>query len=72
MKWNNALRDKLPKNGQEVLICVEGVYYVARFDSNAKSFRLVGDPSTSFEISSMHTIYWIEITGPSRIARDEY
>jgi hypothetical protein len=63
MKWKNAIIDKPPQSGQDVLICVNGVYYIATFDSEIPVFKLKEEPTASFDPNE-HLIYWTEFTNP--------
>ena len=38
MEWKNAVSDRPPADGDEVLISVEGVYYFATFDKAMRTF----------------------------------
>jgi hypothetical protein len=63
MKWFNASKDSLPRHEQEVLISVNGIYYVAHYDSTANAFRLKDQPSDYFQIGE-YVIYWTALGDP--------
>jgi hypothetical protein len=63
MKWFNADRDHLPSHEQEVLISVNGIYYMAYYDSTIKAFRLKEEPSDYFQVGG-HYIYWTSLSDP--------
>ena len=58
MKWNNATFDTLPDHGQEVLICVQGVYYIAIYDTSRNGFKLRNEPTQVYNPKEV-LIYWI-------------
>jgi hypothetical protein len=64
MKWKNANLDELPAHEQNVLIAVDGIYYLTIFDANSKVFRLAGDLKSTFEILETQPIYWLPIDVP--------
>jgi hypothetical protein len=60
MNWNNTQADGLPGNGEEVLIAVDGVYYIAVLDEISKTFLVTGEQKqNSFKVGD-HQIYWTE------------
>lgn len=59
MKWLNATRDSVPKDGQEVLISVNGVNQVAVYNSLSQSFKVNANALQYF--IGQQTIYWIDI-----------
>jgi hypothetical protein len=59
MGWKNAKKDDLPENKQEVHISVDGVTYVAIYDSSEKRFN-VKSIDKDFEITD-DIIYWRKI-----------
>jgi hypothetical protein len=60
MNWNNTQGDGLPGNEEEVLIAVEGVYYIALFDKIRKTFFVNEEQKQkSFKVGD-HQIYWTE------------
>jgi hypothetical protein len=61
MKWYNAQRDELPSDGQQVLVSVNGVYYITVFDEKEKKFRLRDQQQTFFHADE-YLIYWTEFT----------
>jgi hypothetical protein len=63
MKWKNALIEKPPQNDQEVLISVDGVYYIARYDAFQNVFKLRDSPEVHFS-SDNNLVYWTEYTDP--------
>jgi hypothetical protein len=58
MKWNNANVDNLPSHGQEVLICVDGVYYIAVYDTPNNSFMLNNRSRQVYNPKEV-LIYWV-------------
>jgi hypothetical protein len=64
MKWKNANRDELPKHDQDVLISVDGVYYIAFFDEGVKAFRIRNQMGLIFEIGGTDAIYWMNFESP--------
>ena len=72
MIWKNALRDNPPVHNQEILIAVEGVYYLTQYDGEKNLFVLKEDRKQHFEASELgEPIYWLEIEAPPRV-RTEY
>jgi hypothetical protein len=61
MNWNNAQKDKLPLHEQEVLVSVDGIYYITTYDSSQKIFRLKESPETFFTPEEK-VIYWTDIS----------
>jgi hypothetical protein len=59
MGWKNAKKDDLPENKQEVHISVEGITYVATYDSSEKRF-IVRSIDKNFGIND-DAIYWRKI-----------
>lgn len=55
MNWKNAQKDELPKNDEEVIIAVRGVYYVATYNEELEGFRV--NETTFFSLKEV-TIYW--------------
>lgn len=64
MKWLNARTDKLPEHNQQVLVSVDGVYYMATFDAGNKCFILITEPPRTLVYSDKHSIYWTAVTDP--------
>jgi hypothetical protein len=65
MNWKNANRDPLPTHEQNVLVAIDGVYYITIFDLNHNVFRLAEDLKSCFGIRDEEPIYWLEIDSPS-------
>jgi hypothetical protein len=62
MKWNNALKDKLPENEQEVLICVDGINHRATYNKSIAGFV---DSLNKIIFRANHKlIYWTEYCQP--------
>lgn len=63
MNWKNTKRDLLPEDMQEVLISVDGIYYIACFDQSAGLFRVIGPETSSvtFDLRKQ-VMYWAELT----------
>jgi hypothetical protein len=70
MKWNNALRDAPPVHNQEVLISVEGVYYVTTYDAGKNWYVLRDDKRQHFEPSERNVFYWVAIEDAPRTRQD--
>jgi hypothetical protein len=64
MKWKNAHRDVPPKDGQTVLLSVEGIYYVTCYNASRRLFHLHQDPHEYFSCDAHTMLYWIEIDDP--------
>jgi hypothetical protein len=69
MRWNNAERDDLPAHNEEVLICVNGVYYITIYNSIENNFYLKEEPDTFFTIGKQ-SIYWTQFESPSDAASE--
>jgi hypothetical protein len=63
MKWSNAQKDEMPHDGQVVLASVNGVYYIARYDSAGNLFRAREDPTAVFNADE-YLIYWTPFADP--------
>lgn len=60
MQWNNTGRGQLPTDNDEVLILVNGVNYIARYDASKQVFRVQDEPiETFFRVQDVH-INWAE------------
>lgn len=59
MKWFNSKKGKLPQNGQQVSIIVDGKSYNATFDATDKTFNVKYLDYVSFNPESK-IIYWAE------------
>jgi hypothetical protein len=66
MKWKNTLKDKPPEHNQEVLISVDGVYYIAIYDDKEKVFRVQYKKLLIFPANN-HLIYWTEFYDPQSV-----
>ncbi len=62
MNWKNARKDGLPNDNQEVLISVNGINYVAIYNTKENSFKIKHKEGI-FAISE-NDIYWAEISVP--------
>ncbi len=60
MKWYNAHKDLLPAHEQQVLISVNGVYYITTYDCKNQAFRLLMQPENYFGLTDEATLYWAE------------
>jgi hypothetical protein len=60
MKWKNAKKDDLPPVGKEVLISVDGVYYIAVYQDTDEAFRVRNREWLKFLLAD-HLIYWAEL-----------
>jgi hypothetical protein len=64
MNWKNALTDGGPHDKDQVLISVDGVYYIAIYYDSDKSFKVYENLKTiRFEVEK-HTIYWTDFNDP--------
>jgi hypothetical protein len=64
MRWFNAQKDKLPDDGQQVLISVNGVYYICIFNAGERFFAIEDQArETTFNIDD-YLIYWTEFVDP--------
>ena len=59
--WKNTALDNFPEHEQNVLISVEGVYYMTIYDANQKVFRLTDDLNSTFDPAEFQSIYWLPI-----------
>lgn len=59
MKWKNASIDDPPKNNQDLLIVVNGVYYVAYYCMPRNIYCLKDFPEVFFKPDEC-LIYWSE------------
>jgi hypothetical protein len=50
--------DKPPQNGQDIIICVNGIYYLAVYDAGSDTYKLSYEPGTVFDPRES-LIYWI-------------
>lgn len=71
MNWKNAQIDDPPEDGEEVLVSVDGIYYLTRYDASEGVYRLKDALGQYFSPSESTQMYWLELNGP-RIARDDY
>jgi hypothetical protein len=62
MKWYNSLVDEPPLHMQEVVISVDGIYYLAIYNAQSKRFDL-RDEARGLEGSS-NLIYWTHASVP--------
>ena len=60
MKWKSPGRESLPEDKQEVLISVEGVYYVAVFDAVKTLFRVEEELKETVFRPEDQRIFWSE------------
>jgi hypothetical protein len=60
MQWKSTRNGELPVNGQQVIVAVDGVNYVAVYDGGKKIFRVDGEPIETFFRISDHEINWAE------------
>lgn len=68
MNWKNASKDGLPANSQEVLISVNGINYVAIYNSTGNNFKIKHKEGV-FLINE-NDIYWAEISVPLGTAKE--
>ncbi|MBA3665051.1 MAG: hypothetical protein H0W61_12695 [Bacteroidetes bacterium] len=62
MNWKNTAIDALPRDGEEVLISVNGINYVATYTASINGFSIKHKP-LELRIDE-HIIYWTEIELP--------
>jgi hypothetical protein len=55
--WNNASVDPPPKDEEEVVVCINGVYYLAVYDAENNCYRRKLQSGESFD-PTQATIYW--------------
>jgi hypothetical protein len=60
MKWNNTQQDGIPEDGQQVLISVRGINYMAIFIKDRSMF-VISSPGTDEFDSRENGIYWVPI-----------
>jgi hypothetical protein len=64
MRWYNAQKDKLPEDGQQVLISVNGVYYICKYQEEKRQFKIEDElRETAFKVDD-YMIYWTEFVDP--------
>jgi len=63
MTWKNALIDGIPDDEKEVVVCVNGINYRAKYNASEHSFFLEDD-QTLVDIEAHASIYWTEIENP--------
>jgi|GEM_PF-3048367 len=64
MGWKNSTIDELPQHGEEVLISVNGVNYIAVYNAAKMGFE-VRQTKNLFSIENKDPIiYWKKITTP--------
>ena len=60
MTWKNAIKDGKPSDNGEVIVCVNGVNYRAKYSAAENGFVLEED-QTFVCIQEGTSIYWTEI-----------
>jgi hypothetical protein len=65
MEWHSTRVDKLPLDKQMVLISVDGVNYIAVFDSIRKIFGVDENQTTRVYRSDLNHLYWTELIAPA-------
>jgi hypothetical protein len=63
MNWRNAYNDIRPKDNQDVLICVSGIYHLAIYKADQKGFELYEYDDF---IPVKNSVYWTEISVPNK------
>jgi hypothetical protein len=61
MYWKNALKDRLPKHKEEVIISVKGVNYISIFCADKKLFKVEKEMTETLFKVEEHLIYWTEL-----------
>ena len=64
MRWNNAQKDKLPEEGQQVLISVNGIYYICAYDAGERAFKIRDESRETVFTVDDYLIYWTEFVDP--------
>jgi hypothetical protein len=65
MKWYNALVDQSPKHHQQVLVSVDGIYYMAVYDEE-KNYFVSDDEDQNILNSKSGVIYWTHLMVPGK------
>lgn len=61
--WKNTLNDELPSDKQDLIVSVDGVYYMAVYDAAGQRFTLKYEIGAFFSVENT-SIYWKELTPP--------
>jgi hypothetical protein len=64
MEWKNVHRDSPPGHGQEILLSVDGIYYITQYDSEKNVYRLRDEPLSYFSPADRSSMYWLMIDEP--------
>lgn len=59
MRWKCTQRDELPQSGKEILISVNGVYYIGVYHHADKKFLVYDSIPPVFSVSDF-PIYWMD------------
>jgi hypothetical protein len=59
MNWNNASLDEPPQDGQDVIICVDGIYHLAVYQAESGTYKLSADQGTVVDPRES-LIYWMQ------------
>jgi hypothetical protein len=64
MTWKNVHSDEPPAHGQQVLLAVDGAYYVTHYDAVKNVYRLHEDPDSYFSPADNSVMHWVFIEEP--------
>ena len=64
MGWKNSTIDELPQHGEEVLISVNGVNYIAVYNAAQMGFEVRQTKKLFLVENKDPIIYWKKITTP--------
>lgn len=65
MKWYHTQRDKRPDDTGQVLISVNGVYYIATYLAEEKKFKVVDEDKILMFGDDDHHTYWTDFNNVS-------
>ena len=60
MNWKNTEKDELPEDMEEVLISVDGVYYISTYHAQKKTFTVENELQETFFKVGERQIYWVK------------
>jgi hypothetical protein len=66
MNWKNVSRDKSPDDGQQVLLSVDGVYYLTIYHKPSNTYQLKDQAGQFFSPGESPAMYWLEIEDPTQ------
>lgn len=65
-EWKNTCKGELPKNNQDVIISVDGIYFTAIYSAVEKGFKLKYELGKFFLVENA-VIYWKALTPPNKL-----